>query len=211
ARAGPGVHGILPELPVPKGLDETAALATIDPEKDVDGLHPMNLGRLLAGGRGTVPCTPAGCLAILDHYGAKLEGAEAVVVGRSRLVGKPLAQLLLTRNATVTMCHTRTRDLAEHTRRADVLCVAAGRAGMITADMVKPGAWVIDVGNTRLASGQWVGDVDFPSVSQHAHVTPVPGGVGPMTRAMLLRNTLKAAEIQLGGGLRPPSDARRAP
>jgi methylenetetrahydrofolate dehydrogenase (NADP+)/methenyltetrahydrofolate cyclohydrolase len=149
-------------------------------------------------------------MAILDHYGAKLEGAEVVVIGRSRIVGKPLAQMLLARHATVTMCHTRTRDLAAHTRRADVLCVAVGRAGLITAGMVKPGAWVIDVGNTQLPTGQWVGDVDFPGVSEIAHVTPVPGGVGPMTRAMLLRNTLLAAEQQLGGGLCPPSDGRRA-
>ncbi|HEX2438028.1 MAG TPA: bifunctional 5,10-methylenetetrahydrofolate dehydrogenase/5,10-methenyltetrahydrofolate cyclohydrolase [Methylomirabilota bacterium] len=194
------VHGILPQLPLPKGIDEDEVIARIAPEKDVDGIHPMNLGRLLAGSGTVLPCTPAGCLALLDHYGAKLEGAEAVVLGRSRIVGKPLAQLLLARNATVTMCHTRTRDLAGHTRRADVLCVAAGRAGLITRDMVKPGAWVIDVGNTQLPSGQWVGDVDFEGVSQVAHVTPVPGGVGPMTRAMLLLNTLRAAETQLAGG-----------
>jgi len=184
---------------LPKGLDEAAALAAIDPEKDVDGLHPMNLGRLLAGERGTVPCTPAGCLAILDHYGAKLEGAEAVVVGRSRLVGKPLAQLLLARNATVTMCHTRTRNLADHTRRADVLCVAAGRPRMITGDMVKEGAWVIDVGVNRLDTGRLAGDVDFESVERRAGgVTPVPGGVGLLTVAMLLKNTLAAAERQAG-------------
>lgn len=193
----PGVHGILLQLPLPKGLDETAALAAIDPDKDVDGLHPMNLGRLLAGERGTVPCTPAGCLAILDHYGAKLEGAEAVVVGRSRLVGKPLAQLLLARHATVTMCHTRTRNLAEHTRRADILCVAAGRPRMITGDMVKEGAWVIDVGVNRLDTGRLAGDVDFDSVAERAGgVTPVPGGVGLLTVAMLLKNTLAAAERQ---------------
>jgi methylenetetrahydrofolate dehydrogenase (NADP+) / methenyltetrahydrofolate cyclohydrolase len=192
-----GVHGILLQLPLPKGLDETVALAAIDPDKDVDGLHPTNLGRLLAGERGTVPCTPAGCLAILDHYGVKLEGAEAVVVGRSRLVGKPLAQLLLARHATVTMCHTRTRDLAEHTRRADVLCVAAGRPRMITGDMVKEGAWVIDVGVNRLDTGRLAGDVDFDSVAPRAAgVTPVPGGVGLLTVAMLLKNTLAAAERQ---------------
>ena len=195
--ADPGVHGILLQLPLPKGLDEPQALAAIDPEKDVDGLHPTNLGRLLAGERGTVPCTPAGCLEILDHYGAKLEGAEAVVVGRSRLVGKPLAQLLLARNATVTTCHTRTRDLAEHTRRADVLCVAAGRPRMITGDMVKDGAWVIDVGVNRLDTGKLAGDVDFESVEPRAGgVTPVPGGVGLLTIAMLLRNTLAAAQRQ---------------
>jgi len=195
--ADAGVHGILLQLPLPKGLQETAALAAIDPEKDVDGLHPMNLGRLLAGERGTVPCTPAGCLAILDHYGAKLEGAEAVVVGRSRLVGKPLAQLLLARNATVTMCHTRTRNLAEHSLRADILCVAAGRPRMITGDMVKEGAWVIDVGVNRLDTGRLAGDVDFESVEKRASgITPVPGGVGLLTVAMLLKNTLAAAERQ---------------
>jgi methylenetetrahydrofolate dehydrogenase (NADP+)/methenyltetrahydrofolate cyclohydrolase len=135
---------------------------------------------------------------ILDHYGARLEGAEAVVVGRSRLVGKPLAQLLLARHATVTMCHTRTKDLAQHTRRADVLCVAAGRAQMITGDMVKEGAWVIDVGINRLETGKLVGDVDFAAVEPRAAaITPVPGGVGPMTIAMLLRNTLRAAQRQL--------------
>jgi methylenetetrahydrofolate dehydrogenase (NADP+)/methenyltetrahydrofolate cyclohydrolase len=145
-----------------------------------------------------VPCTPAGCLRILDHYGADLRGAEAVVVGRSRLVGKPLAQLLLARHATVTMCHTRTRNLAEHTRRADVLCVAAGHPATITGDMVKPGAWVVDVGINRLDTGKLVGDVDFASVAARAHaVTPVPGGVGPMTVAMLMQNTLRAAERQL--------------
>jgi methylenetetrahydrofolate dehydrogenase (NADP+)/methenyltetrahydrofolate cyclohydrolase len=195
--ADPGVHGILLQLPLPKGLDETVALAAIDPDKDVDGLHPMNLGRLLAGEPGTVPCTPAGCLAILDHYGARLEGAEAVVVGRSRLVGKPLAQLLLARHATVTMCHTRTRNLAEHTRRADILCVAAGRPRMITGDMVKEGAWVVDVGVNRLDTGRLAGDVDFESVEKRAGgVTPVPGGVGLLTVAMLLKNTLAAAERQ---------------
>lgn len=193
--ADPSIHAILLQLPLPKGLDETAALAAIAPDKDVDGLHPTNLGRLLAGEPGVVPCTPAGCLEILDHYGAKLEGAEAVVVGRSRLVGKPLAQLLLARHATVTMCHTRTRDLAEHTRRADVLCVAAGRPRMITGDMVKEGAWVIDVGMNRLDTGKLAGDVDFESVQPRAGaITPVPGGVGLMTVAMLMRNTLFLAE-----------------
>jgi methylenetetrahydrofolate dehydrogenase (NADP+)/methenyltetrahydrofolate cyclohydrolase len=193
----PAIHGILIQLPLPKGLDEDEAVGRVSPAKDVDGLHPVNLGRLLGGMPGTVPCTPNGCLEILDHYGAKLEGAEAVIVGRSRLVGKPLAQLLLARHATVTMCHTRTRDLGAHTRRADILCVAAGRPQLITKEMVKPGAWVIDVGSNRLDSGRWVGDVDFESVSAQAHaITPVPGGVGPMTIAMLLRNTLLAAQRQ---------------
>ena len=197
--ADPAIHGILPQLPLPKGIDEDEIIARIAPGKDVDGIHPVNMGRLLAGHPSVLPCTPAGCMEILDHYGAKLEGAEAVMIGRSRIVGKPLAQLLLARHATVTMCHTRTADLAFHTRRADVLCVAAGRAGVVTADMVKPGAWVIDVGNTQLPSGKWIGDVDFESVAARAHaVTPVPGGVWPMTRAMLLRNTVLAAERQLG-------------
>jgi methylenetetrahydrofolate dehydrogenase (NADP+)/methenyltetrahydrofolate cyclohydrolase len=190
----PSIHGVLLQLPLPGGLDEDEAVRAIDPAKDVDGLHPMNLGNLLAGKPSTVPCTPAGCLEILDHYGVELQGAEAVVIGRSRLVGKPLAQLLLGRHATVTMCHTRTRDLAAHTRRADVLCVAAGRAGVVTGDMLKPGAVVIDVGVNRLPTGRVVGDVDFESASRVAGaLTPVPGGVGPMTIAMLLRNTLLAA------------------
>jgi methylenetetrahydrofolate dehydrogenase (NADP+)/methenyltetrahydrofolate cyclohydrolase len=194
----PSIHGILLQLPLPPRLDEDAAIEAIAPEKDADGLHPTNLGRLLAGTPAVSPCTPAGCLEILDHYGADLKGAEAVVVGRSRLVGKPLAQLLLARHATVTTCHTRTRDLAEHTLRADVLCVAAGRPRTITGDMVKPGAWVIDVGINRLDTGKLVGDVDFDSVSARAHaITPVPGGVGPMTVAMLMRNTLTLAERQV--------------
>ena len=193
--ADPAVHGILLQLPLPGGLDESEMIGAIAPEKDVDGLHPANLGALLAGTPTVVPCTPAGCMELLDHYGAKLEGAEAVVVGRSRLVGKPLAQLLLARHATVTTCHTRTRDLAAHTRRADVLCVAAGRARMISGDMVKEGAWVVDVGINRLETGKLAGDVDFESTAPRAHaITPVPGGVGPMTVAMLLRNTLAAAE-----------------
>jgi len=197
--ADPRVHGILLQLPLPAGLDEDEAIAEIDPAKDVDGLHPVNLGRLLAGSPTVVPCTPAGCMEILDHYGCELKGAEAVVVGRSRLVGKPLAQLLLARHATVTTCHTRTRALAAHTRRADVLCVAAGRAGTVTKDMVKDGAWVIDVGINRLETGKVVGDVDFGGISERVRaITPVPGGVGPMTIAMLLRNTLRAAERRAG-------------
>jgi methylenetetrahydrofolate dehydrogenase (NADP+)/methenyltetrahydrofolate cyclohydrolase len=197
--ADPKIHAILLQLPLPAGLDEDEAIAAIAPEKDADGLHPTNLGHLLAGTPSVVPCTPAGCLEILDHYGCELKGAEAVVIGRSRLVGKPLAQLLLARHATVTMCHTRTRDLAAHTRRADVLCVAAGRPRTVTGDMVKDGAWVIDVGINRLETGKLAGDVEFESVAARARaVTPVPGGVGPMTIAMLLRNTLRAAERQLG-------------
>ncbi|MEK7713967.1 MAG: bifunctional 5,10-methylenetetrahydrofolate dehydrogenase/5,10-methenyltetrahydrofolate cyclohydrolase [candidate division NC10 bacterium] len=194
----PGVHAILLQLPLPNGLDEDEAIRTIAAEKDVDGLHPTNLGQLLAGAPTVVPCTPAGCMEILDHYGCELKGAEAVVVGRSRLVGKPLAQLLLARHAPVTMCHTRTRALAEPTRRADVLCVAAGHSQTVTGDMVKEGAWVIDVGVNRLETGKLVGDVDFESAQKRARaITPVPGGVGPMTIAMLMKNTLRAAQRQL--------------
>jgi methylenetetrahydrofolate dehydrogenase (NADP+) / methenyltetrahydrofolate cyclohydrolase len=195
----PSIHGILLQLPLPAGLDEDSAINAIAPEKDADGLHPFNLGSLLAGKPRLVPCTPAGCLEILDHYGVDLKGAEAVVLGRSRLVGKPLAQLLLGRHATVTMCHTRTRDLAAHTRRADVLCVAAGKAGVVSGDMIKEDAVVVDVGINRLESGKLVGDVDFESARLRARaITPVPGGVGPMTIAMLLRNTLLAARQQHG-------------
>jgi len=192
--ADPAIHGILLQLPLPRGMDEDAAVAAIAPEKDVDGLHPMNLGNLLGGKPGAIPCTPAGCVEILDHYGIPIERAEAVVIGRSRLVGKPLAQLLLGRNATVTVCHTRTRDLAAHCRRADILCVAAGRAGVVTGDMVREGVVVIDVGMNRLPTGKVTGDVDFASVAPRARaITPVPGGVGPMTIAMLMRNTHRAA------------------
>jgi len=192
------VHGILPQLPLPKGIDEDEVIARIAPEKDVDGIHPMNLGRLLAGSGTVLPCTPAGCLALLDHYGAKLEGAEAVVLGRSRIVGKPLAQLLLARHATVTICHSRTRDLPAVCRRADILVAAVGRPEMVKGDWVKPGATVIDVGINRTDAGL-VGDVEFESASEVAGlITPVPGGVGPMTIAMLLRNTLEAAKAAAG-------------
>src|SRR2546428_492325 len=203
------MRSLRPQLPRPEGPAGGGAVAAVVPGKAVGGPRPTNRGRLLAGAPTVVPCTPAGCLEILDHYGAKLEGKEAVVVGRSRLVGKPLAQLLLARHATVTMCHTRTRDLAEHTRRADVLCVAAGRARAITGDMVKEGAWGIDVGINRLETGRLVGDVDFDTASKRAEaITPVPGGAGPMTVAMLLKNTLGAAQRQvLGGELRPPQSS----
>lgn len=197
--ADPAVHGILLQLPLPAGCNEDEAIAAIAPEKDVDGFHPTNLGRLLAGTPTVVPCTPAGVMEILDHYGVELKGAEAVVVGRSRIVGKPLAQLLLARHATVTTCHTRTRDLAAHTRGAEVLCVAAGRPQVITGGMVREGAVVVDVGINRLESGRLVGDVEFESVAKRARaITPVPGGVGPMTVAMLMKNTLQAARRQLG-------------
>jgi methylenetetrahydrofolate dehydrogenase (NADP+)/methenyltetrahydrofolate cyclohydrolase len=197
--ADPGVHGILVQLPLPAGVDEDRVIEAVDPRKDVDGFHPENLGRLLAGRPRVVPGTPAGILEILDHYGIELKGAEAVVVGRSRIVGKPLGQLLLASHATVTTCHTRTRDLAAHTRRAEVLAVAAGRPAVVTGDMVRPDAVVIDVGVNRGADGQLTGDVDFASVAPRVRaITPVPGGVGPMTVAMLLRNTLAAARRQAG-------------
>ena len=195
------VHGILVQLPLPSGIDEDRVIAAVDPAKDVDGFHPENLGRLLAGTPGVRPCTPAGVIEILDHYGVDLKGAETVVVGRSRIVGKPLAQLFLGRHATVTMCHTRTRELAAHTRRAEVLAVAAGRPAVVTGSMVQPDAVVVDIGVNRLPDGKLTGDVDFVTVSPHVRaITPVPGGVGPMTIAMLMRNTLDAARCQAGLG-----------
>ena len=197
--ADASIHGVLLQLPLPKGMEENEAVNAIAAAKDADGLHPTNLGNLLVGKASTVPCTPSGCIEILDFYGIPLEGAEAVVVGRSRLVGKPLALLLLARNATVTMCHTRTRDLAAHCRRADILCVAAGKPRVITGDMVKEGAVVIDVGVNRLDTGKLAGDVDFESASKRARaITPVPGGVGLMTVSMLMKNTLLATTRQLG-------------
>lgn len=199
--ADPAVDGILLQLPLPAGLDGERAVELIPPDKDADGLHPANLGRLVLERPGPVPCTPAGVLRILDHYGIATEGAEVVVVGRSFLVGRPLALLLghKTRNATVTLAHSRTRGLAEVCRRADILVAATGRARMITAEFVKPGATVVDVGITRTPEGV-VGDVDAGSVGPVAGaLTPVPGGVGPMTVAMLVQNTLEAAEALEGG------------
>ena len=188
------IHGILVQLPLPKQLDETAALAAITPEKDVDGFHILNAGRLFTGQRGVVACTPKGAMAMIRRTGLELAGKEAVVVGRSNIVGKPMAMLLLDANCTVTVCHSRTCNLAEHTRRADILVAAVGKPRMITADMVKPGAVVIDVGINRV-DGKVVGDVDFDAVKEVAGwITPVPGSVGRMTIAMLLENTLEAAE-----------------
>lgn len=195
--ADPAVHGILLQWPVPAGLDYRALIDRISPEKDVDGFHPINAGRLLAGEDGFVPCTPQGIMTMLDAYGIDVAGKHAVVIGRSLIVGKPMAALLLNANATVTIAHSRTVDLAEHTRRADILVVAVGRANMITAEHVKPGAAVIDVGINRLEDGSLTGDVDFASVEPVAGwLTPVPGGVGPMTVATLMQNTLKAARMQ---------------
>jgi len=193
------VHGILVQLPLPKGLHEGEALEAIDPAKDVDGLHPQNLGRLMIGDPVVVSCTPAGVMAILDHYGIPLAGRHAVVIGRSRLVGKPVAQLLLARDATVTMCHSKTPDLPAVARTADVLVVAAGRDGLVGAAHVKPGAAVVDVGINRRPDGSLAGDVDFAAVAEIAGaITPVPGGVGPTTVAMLMRNTVRACRRQVG-------------
>jgi methylenetetrahydrofolate dehydrogenase (NADP+)/methenyltetrahydrofolate cyclohydrolase len=199
------VSGVLLQLPVPAHLDGPTLTALVDPAKDIDGLTPINVGLLALGQPGLRPCTPLGVIELLADAGTRLEGAEAVVVGRSNLFGKPMAQLLLDANATVTTCHSRTADLAEVCARADVLVAAVGRARLVTRDFVKPGAVVIDVGMNRLTPEQagnksgLVGDVDFRAVSEvAAAITPVPGGVGPMTIALLLRNTLQAARSQAG-------------
>ncbi len=203
--ADANIHGILPQLPLPAHIDERAIIDRVDSRKDVDGLHPANLGRLLRGETtGPLPCTPHGVLQMLQRTGIEVAGKHAVVVGRSTLVGRPLSVLLSNKaegaNATVTLCHTGTPDIAEHTRRADIIVLAAGRPGTLTAEMVKPGAVVIDVGTNRIDDASrkrgWrlVGDADFATVKEVAsYITPVPGGVGPMTRAMLLVNTLTAA------------------
>ncbi len=194
----PKVDGILFQLPVPKHINADRVIDTIDPDKDVDGFHVINAGRLAVGFDGFVPCTPLGCMHLLDDAGVKLEGAEAVVIGRSNLVGKPVSQLLLRRNATVTMAHSRTRDLAAVCRRADIVIAAVGRPRMVQADWIKPGATVIDVGINRIEEGgknRLVGDVDYDAAAKVAGaITPVPGGVGPMTIACLLKNTLTSAE-----------------
>ena len=191
----PAVHAVLVQLPLPGHLDETEILSAVLPEKDADGFHPLNAGRLLTGEKGVLPCTPAGCMELLRRTGVSLSGAEAVVIGRSNIVGKPMSLLLLRENCTVTLCHSRTKNLAEHVRRADVVICAVGRPGLVTGEMIKPGATVIDVGINRLADGRVVGDADFESVSAVAGaITPVPGGVGPMTIAMLMKNAILAAE-----------------
>ena len=198
SNADPRVSGILLQLPVPAGLDGARLTASISPEKDVDGLTPISAGRLAQGTPGLRPCTPSGVIELLDAYDVSLEGAEAVVVGRSDLVGKPVAALLLARNATVTICHSRTRDLVSTCAGADVLIAAVGVPRLIGGDHVKPGAAVIDVGINRLPQGL-VGDVDFDAaVTRAGLITPVPGGVGPMTIAMLLRNTVLAAQMAAG-------------
>jgi methylenetetrahydrofolate dehydrogenase (NADP+)/methenyltetrahydrofolate cyclohydrolase len=202
------IHGILVQLPLPKHIDETKVLYAIDPNKDVDGFHPVNIGRLVIGEAVFFPCTPYGIQQLLVRSGVSTDGAEVVVVGRSNIVGKPIANMLMQKgagaNATVTVCHTRTKDIAFHTRRADILIVAAGRPKAITADMVKEGAVVIDVGVNRIGmtpegKAKLAGDVDFEAVKEKAAaITPVPGGVGPMTITMLMLNTLKAAKLAAG-------------
>jgi len=191
----PKVHGILVQLPVPAHINEHRVIEAIAPAKDADGFHVSNVGLLMTGKPLFRPCTPYGVMRMLEHAGTPLEGAHAVVIGRSNIVGKPQALMLLAAGATVTICHSRTRDLAAQVRQADVVVAAVGKVGLVTADMIKPGATVIDVGMNRDAQGKLCGDVDFAGVSQVAGaITPVPGGVGPMTRAMLLVNTIEAAE-----------------
>lgn len=208
ANRNPAIHGILVQLPLPRHINETRVLFTIDPDKDVDGFHPVNVGKMLLGEQCFLPCTPNGILELLHRSGIETDGAEVVVVGRSNIVGKPVANLMLQKrdggNATVTVCHTRTRDMALHTRRADILIVAAGVARMIKADQIKEGAVIIDVGINRVgqaANGKALlaGDVDFDDVVAKAGaITPVPGGVGPMTITMLMKNTLQAAKQAAG-------------
>jgi len=196
------IHGILVQLPLPKELQpyESEVLEAINPLKDVDGFHPVNVGRLVTGQKALVPCTPHGCLRMLELAEIPVEGANAVIIGRSNIVGKPMLHLLLGKNATVTICHSRTKNLAEITRQADILVAAVGKAGFVTADMVKPGAAVIDVGINRIAPKKLVGDVDFEAVKEVAGaITPVPGGVGLLTIAMLMQNTVEAARLQMEG------------
>jgi methylenetetrahydrofolate dehydrogenase (NADP+) / methenyltetrahydrofolate cyclohydrolase len=191
----PAIDGILVQLPLPKHMDAAKVIEAISPAKDVDGFHVASAGALMIGRPGFVPCTPSGCMKMLESIGYDLRGKNAVVIGRSNIVGKPMAMLLLQQNATVTICHSATKDLAAHTRQADVVVAAVGKRNVLTADMVKPGAVVIDVGMNRNDEGKLCGDVDFAGVREVAGwITPVPGGVGPMTRAMLLVNTLEAAE-----------------
>lgn len=199
--ADPAVHGILVQLPLPKGLDARAVIEAIDPAKDADGFNYVNVGALVVGEEAFYPCTPWGVMKMLEHEGVKVEGSHAVVIGRSTIVGKPMAMLLLNAGATVTVCHSKTKDLPGITRQADILVAAVGRPRMVTPEMVKPGAVVIDVGINRLPDGKLCGDVDTEAVSAVAsRITPVPGGVGPMTIAMLVANTVTAAERRAGLG-----------
>ena len=197
--ADPIVDGILVQLPLPAPLDADAVIRALDPDKDVDGLHPMSLGLLAQGKPSFVPCTPSGCMRLLREVGAELSGARAVVVGRSLLVGKPIALLLANASATVALCHSRTRDLADEVRRADIVVAAVGRPGLVRGDWIRPGAVVLDVGINRTADGKLVGDVEFAAAAARARaITPVPGGVGPMTIACLLENTVRAARRRRG-------------
>lgn len=190
------IHGVLVQFPLPKGLDEGAIQNLISPDKDVDGLNPISVGRLWMGEQGLFPCTPVGCIELIKKSGMAMSGAVAVVIGRSELVGKPVAQLLLRENCTVTICHSRTKDLKAAVLQADIVVAAVGREALVKADMIKPGAVVIDVGMNKNAAGKLCGDVDFEACKEKAAwITPVPGGVGPMTIAMLLKNTLKAAQL----------------
>lgn len=192
------IHGILVQLPLPRHIREKVVLEAIDPRKDVDAFHPQNVGRIMIGDYRFLPCTPAGILELIRSTGVPVEGKECVVIGRSNIVGKPMAMLMLHQNATVTICHSRTKDLAEVARRADILIVAIGKAKFVGADMVKPGALVIDVGMDRDENGKLCGDVDYEAVEPVAgYITPVPGGVGPMTISMLMKNTVTAAEMAL--------------
>ncbi len=192
------VHGILVQLPLPRHINEEKIIERISPKKDVDAFHPSNVGRIMIGNYSFLPCTPAGIIELLNYYKVDVEGKRCVVIGRSNIVGKPMAMLLLEKNGTVTVCHSRTKDLKEITRNADILVVAIGRANFLTADMVKEGAVVVDVGINRLESGKLCGDVKFDEVEKIASlITPVPGGVGPMTITMLLKNALTAAEMQI--------------
>lgn len=193
------INGILVQLPLPGHLDEQDVIMSISHEKDVDAFHPVNVGRIMIGDFHFLPCTPAGVMELLSSSGVEVEGKRCVVIGRSNIVGKPMAMLLLHKNGTVTICHSRTKDLADICRHADILVAAVGRQGFITADMVKPGAVVIDVGMNKKPEGGFTGDVDFAAVEPIAsYITPVPGGVGPMTIAMLMKNTLTAAKLQNG-------------
>nr|WP_297174519.1 bifunctional methylenetetrahydrofolate dehydrogenase/methenyltetrahydrofolate cyclohydrolase FolD [uncultured Agathobaculum sp.] len=194
----PQISGILCQLPVPDHISEQAVINAIDPKKDVDAFHPVNVGRIMVGSFDFAPCTPAGVMELLDEYGIDPKGRECVVVGRSNIVGKPMGMLLLHRHGTVTICHSRTQNLAEVCRRADILVAAVGKAGFITPDMIKDGAVVIDVGINRDANGKVCGDVDPAVMDKAAFMTPVPGGAGPMTITMLMKNTLTAAKLQNG-------------
>lgn len=198
--ADPSVHAILVQLPLPRHIDTDRVLQTVLPEKDVDGFHPLNLGKLLLGVHPyALPCTPAGIIQLLDAYDIPLEGMRAAVVGRSNIVGKPITLLLTQRNATVTLCHSKTRNLAGVLQESDLVVAAIGKAGLVTAEMIKPGAVVVDVGINRLESGKVVGDVDFEPVSRKVgYITPVPGGVGPMTIGMLMVNTMRLYRLQKG-------------